>query len=130
MQYFWESCKHFCWVIIRRKCLYKDPCIGFTSIRIFSRRQTPRSLWFCSHLLIPLQKAKFFAGDGKNQYCQGCEELACRLSVESLVLILQLTLASWSGHVLPRRMANEWKPKKESRKKPSLSLLLPKSYLL
>lgn len=53
---------------------------------------------------------------GRTNIDQGCEALARRLSVETLVLILQLTLASWSGHVLPRRMANEWKPKKSQEK--------------
>jgi len=49
---------------------------------------------------------------GRTNTDEGREALARSLGIDSLVLILPVALASWVGHVLPRRMGSEWTPKK------------------
>lgn len=53
---------------------------------------------------------------GRANIGQGCETLACRLGMENLMLLLQVTLASWFGQGEWQR--NENKKKKELEKKP------------
>lgn len=110
-QYFWESNKHFHRVVvIRRKCHFK-----VSHLLEFSLGDKPQGDHGPAAISsLPCRKWGSLLEMGRTNIDQGCETLACRLGMESLALLLQVTLASWFAQGEWERNGNQKKSRKKA----------------